>query len=525
MTGTPLCQAPASRSGQWTYVALAILILADAYLLGVHVSYAAGGSDSSGYLNTAKAILRGTVAEPLEALRALGLPDQSADLFIPLGYTKGPRSATMAPFYPSGLPLHMLIAAQLGGWDRGPFWVSPACAIGSLLLIYLLARDFGLSQLTSLLAASLLAANPTVLFQGVQPMSDVPAMMWAILTILAARKARGSYWWAAAAGASLGVAVLIRPADLLLLVPLAMALPARVRHAAAATLGGLPALLILTIYNRACYGSALLEGYTKGGIGGLLAWSNFPTRAEHYVHWLLVTLSPLVPVAWLGLTIDTRTGLRDRLQLLLWPLSFFLFYCFYGPYETWWYTRFLLPGIPGLIIGALVAAKDFMGLPRLAILPRYRAVGAVVLAAAAIGIEVHQVRSLGALGIAEGERAYPDATRWAARVIPPDALVLSMQFSGALKYYTSLSYVRWDQLNDQNKPGLMRAAASHDRSWYALLAQFEVRDCQSRVAGRWTQIGQVRGVSLWHVTTTVGGSAANGVSRIHREVALREQVS
>ena len=67
---------------------------------------------------------------------------------------------------------------------------------------------------------------------------------------------------------------------------------------------------------------------------------------------------------WLMLAADVRRSARVRLLLLSWFGVFFLLYCFYGPYETWWYTRYLLPGIPALSIGMAMVAEDLVAVVR-----------------------------------------------------------------------------------------------------------------------------------------------------------------
>ena len=38
---------------------------------------------------------------------------------------------------------------------------------------------------------------------------------------------------------------------------------------------------------------------------------------------------------------DRRLGRSDRAMLAAWFGLFLLFYCFWGPYEAWWFTRYL----------------------------------------------------------------------------------------------------------------------------------------------------------------------------------------
>jgi 4-amino-4-deoxy-L-arabinose transferase-like glycosyltransferase len=166
-------------------------------------------------LNAARLFLRGRVSEPIEILRRLSLPSSDREIFIPLGFRPGAGAGTMAPRYPPGLPLHMAAAAAVGGWSKAPFLVVPFSGAAALLLLFLLARELGLSRELSAAGGALLAACPIFFGMAVQPMSDVVATAWVLAALLLGLKARRSAGAAIAAGAALGVAVLVRPTNFL----------------------------------------------------------------------------------------------------------------------------------------------------------------------------------------------------------------------------------------------------------------------------------------------------------------------
>jgi hypothetical protein len=205
---------PEREPGAWRIAAGTCLVLYFAVLLAAN-SDVAGGSDSSGYLNAARLFLRGRVSEPSEILRRLSLPASDRDIFIPLGFRPGAAGGTMAPRYPPGLPLHMAAAAAVGGWSKAPFLVVPFSGAAALLLLFLLARELGLSRELSAAGGALLAACPIFFGMAVQPMSDVVATAWVLAALLLGLKARRSAGAAIAAGAALGVAVLVRPTNFL----------------------------------------------------------------------------------------------------------------------------------------------------------------------------------------------------------------------------------------------------------------------------------------------------------------------
>lgn len=476
----------------------AALLLGYALALFRHTSFAVGGSDSSGYLNGARLLSEGRVTEPIQGLATLGLPDDFGPVFVPLGSTPIGRPRLMAPSYPPGLPLHMALAGTLGGFERGPFFVSPLAGVVSLLLLYLLALELGLPRGWAVGACAVLAFFPTFVSFSLQPMSDVVATAWAIAAMYAALRSRrpDSAFWAAITGAAYGVGILVRPTNALVLVPLAFALPWRWRSWLFFILGGVPAAVFQLAYNAALFGSPWSTGY--GGIlAGGMAWSHFAERARHYGIWVTRLFTPLVPIGWLALAYDRRAPLRTRAVLLSWFAVFFLFYCFYGPYEAWWYTRFLLPGIPALVLGAALAARDLVFSGRSLRRARVRSAAAVLLLAAILFTELRFVDKNRVHEIGKGERIYPDACRMAQRRVPPNAIVLSMQMSGALHYYTDVTFAMWNWLDSERFERLRVSTESRGHRWYALLAPFETEQVWKNLSADWRAIDRVGDVVLW----------------------------
>jgi hypothetical protein len=291
--------------------------------------------------------------------------------------------------------------------------------------------------------------------------------------------------------------VLVRPTNVVLLVPLLIALPnwrkAWVSFAAA----GLPFAVFFLAYNRSAFGSASTSGYGAILAGGM-AWANFPERARHYGYWIARLLSPFVPLGWMALAGDRRAPPRDRALLLTWFLGFFLFYSFYGPYEAWWYTRFLLPGLPALVLGAVVLTRDLVfesGRPR----SRAPIAGAAVLFVVALAFEVNFHRRERDYKFYKGERLYPDACEMARRRLPPRSIVLSMQMSGALHYYTEITYAMWNWLMPDRFGELRASTESRGYRWYALLAPFEAAEVRKNLPGDWREIDRVGDVALWEL--------------------------
>jgi hypothetical protein len=483
----------------------AALLIGYGALLIAHVGHGVGGCDSSGYANTARGILSGRIVQPIGALDRLALPDSFHRVFMPLAYEPGPRPRTMAPLYPPGFPLHIALAVLVDGWNAGPFLVSPIAAIFCAVLMFLLGRELGLSRPLALAGAAILGGCPVLLYQAVQPMSDVVATAWAEAAVLFALRSRRGDAWAAAAGAALGIAILVRPTNVMLVLPMAFALRWRPRTVLLLALGGLPFAGFFAMWNRTAYGGAIHTGYA-GIFGSELDLANFPPRVHHYGHWLIAQLSPLVPLGWLAAAANRRIRGRDRALLLFWFAPSFLFYCFWGPYDAWWYTRYLLPGLPALILGFLLVLRDLTGLlPQPGAAQPGRRLSYPVLATAAVLLTVAVFerrieRRFRPLGASQGQVIFPDACReLAARTMGGKALVVSMEFSGALRFYADLTPVRWDWINPDEFALLRVRAAERGERIFALLLPHEVEPARPKVPGLWKSLGNVRQASLWEL--------------------------
>ncbi len=446
-------------------VLIGVILVAYGLMLIRHLSWAAGGSDSSGYLNEARLMAAGKAGRPIELLTTLHLGTEWGRVFTPLGFE--PKGRDMVPTYPPGLPAHFALAATIGGWTRAPFLVLPLAALLCLALMFVLARQFGLTELESFGAAAILAACPVFIYMAGQAMSDVVATAWTLAAIVCALANAP-----AAAGAAFAISVCVRPSNLLIAIPLAFALRWRIRPMIIAALAALPFGVAFMIWNHMLFGSAMATGY--GSVREMVQWGYARERLPHYSYWLMVQLTPLV----------FPCGLLARRALLwAWFLPLFVFYCFYGAYDAWWYTRFLLPAIPPLIVGFLLIIHHF---------PR-ALVAAMLVAVIFFGAQ--QTRRLDAL-VAEQDSIYPETVVWVERQLPRDAIVVSMQFSGAFLYYSGRQTVRWDFLDNDQFQLLRAYAGAANLHWYAVLAPFEWERFPGHLAGKWTPIGQRRDIML-----------------------------
>jgi 4-amino-4-deoxy-L-arabinose transferase-like glycosyltransferase len=397
----------------------------------------------------------------------------------------------MAPSYPLGLPLHLVAFSWIAGLDWATIPLNICSALAAGALCYLLARRLDLPRSAGFAGAAVLLFCPMFLFAAIQPMSDLLALTWTLAALYAALRAREGWRWGVACGIAIAVAVLTRPTDLLVVIPVVVALGLGWRSYLWVGLGGLPGAVLLGFYNREIYGSAFSTGY--GDI-----WSAFSREfAAHnfpfFARWIPGLLTPLV-LAVLLAPFRTIARRREIAVLGLWAgilIGFYAFYYHSG--ETWWYLRFILPAFPALILIGLVVLNSFA-----ATATTRKTVGTLLLVFA-LGWEITLCRRFDLIYNKSGEATYHDAAAWGRTHLPADAVIICMQVSGAMYYYTNFLLLRWDQIDLSKLPRLVAALGEAHRPVYAVLYEFEEADARERMGGRWKKIAKVRNATIWQV--------------------------
>ena len=459
----------------------AALVIYAGFLLH-YTCFAAGGADSSGYLNAARMIAEGRPKIRVTPLDVMHLDDSWRSVFLPLGFARAPEPKTLSPSYPLGFPLQLAPFGLVGGWKHAPFYVSPILMLLSLFVTYAIAREVGLPDDLAIGAAVLVATAAAVFNQAIQPMSDVPAMLWCCLPVLCAiRQYRGARW-AIAAGASFAMSVWVRPSNMLLALAIGFAMRWRVRSLAIAVASALPLGVALMLTNHSLFGSGLVTGY--GGVGGMMKFA--APCAMHYLKWLTITLTPIVFPLGLLFAFQKRVALWQRLTLAAWFVPFFVFYSIYPICDAWWYLRFLVPVYPPLIIGTMLVLRDFVRWRNV----RYALIGIVALT----GIGVIRHYRVG--GLHKGEMIYPHSVHWAQKQLPPNAIVATMQISGAYYFYAGQLPARYDMLEPDRFSELRAYAGVAGLKWYALIFDWEMPELERHMPGRWTKLNTIRNVYL-----------------------------
>jgi hypothetical protein len=398
---------------------------------------AAGGSDSSCYVLQAEAFARGRLALT-DSLSQI-LPDATPAMFAPAGFVPS-RIAPFAavPICGPGLALFMS-AVSFAGRDA-VFLVVPAFAAVAVWVTFLIGRRVD-DAVTGAMAAVLLATSPILLYQSVQPMSDVPATALWLAALALLSGSENQDWRRIAAGICASAAVLTRPNVALIVLPLLALLRDR-RAFLSFAVGAIPGAAAMAWLNAARYGSSLTSGYGTTDI--LFSLAHIGPNLARYPRWLLETETPFVLAAvfapWWAMGSRTR---HPRLVIVL--ISAIVLtaatYLAYTVFDDWWYIRFLLPALPAAFILSvpvwLEPARRY---------PRGRVVAAIAIGTALGAWHVHVARTHRVFDLQALESRFVVTGTYVARALPPNAVVLAVQQSGSVRYYGARSTLAWDAI-------------------------------------------------------------------------------
>lgn len=438
---------------------------------------AAGGSDSYGYLSQVRLLRQGLLVDRVPFDPAFAW-QEAARTLVPYGFVPTDAAEVIAPQYPPGLPLLMVPAALIS--EDAVHLVVPAFGLLLVLCVWLAGLRLG-DPLAAGIAAVMVSASPTFLYQLVQPMSDVPAAALWLAALLAVRQGRHGDL---VSGALAGVAVLVRPnlAPLAAVVFLSGWLRARwtLRSAASFAVPIVVCVACLMYVQLIRYGSPLASGY--GSMADLFGMEFVAANLRQYPAWLTAAHGPVIWLALLAPLAIPRTGDRTfgaallLLAITVWVL--YLPYVAFQPYE-WHYTRFLLPAIAVmLLLSAFVLLRGVRPLP-----PDARiVVGGAILIAVLVVMGRAAVTN-GALHIHEAERKYPAAGRAVLQHAGGGAWILTGQHSGSLRYYAGSRTIRWDLVQPSDVDLVVDTLRNRGAHPMLVLDPGEVDEFRKRFAG------------------------------------------
>jgi hypothetical protein len=477
----------------WLTIALVLYSI----LIADRVCTYVGGSDTSGYYNSARLLSEGEVTTELRVIP--GLPVGSHGInhwaYMPLGFTPHGEGDRVGG-YPTGLPLLMVATSFFVSWFYVPGWVAGWNMVLGVLATYGLGRECGLRPAWSFFAASILALSPIFMFMGLQPMSDVAALTWCTGALYFALRTRRNPQWGLLCGFSLSIAVLIRPTNVLVFLPVVICLGFSPRRWAWVICGGLPGAVFLGIYNHAAYGKIFTTGYGNMTAAFSREWV-VPTL-KHYGYWLPRLFTPLIVLA-VGL-FWSRADKRIMVVVAVWIVSIFGFYsCYMFTSQTWWYHRFVLPAAPAMIVAAMLVLNRLTDRFKLfeASAPKWQGAFAVLLLAIATVPNIAGLHSLDALKSKEGDRSYWLIADWLVRNAPANSVVAAMQNSGSLIAYTPFTVVRWDCITEENFAEIRTALSANRQPFYTALFPFEEAQAFAKMPGGWKRVAKFAPATIW----------------------------
>jgi len=497
---TPQAKLLGLNPALWLVIAA---LTAYAVLIAYHINACAGGSDSSGYMNHAKLLAEGRLHATERIIPGVNYRISHSYLYTPLGLKPASHFEGLVPTYPPGLALMLMAISPLSGWVHAGDAVILLHSLAGIVLIFILALTLGLSVRLSTLASVILATSPLYLNYSVQMMSDLPALVWVTLAVLTAWKSSHAEsktmqsGWAYLCGFAVSVAVLIRPTNALIFIPVLIALGLRPRRFFNFIVGGLPGALFFAYHSQAAYGHIGTTGY--GDTWTLFESTYFTQTLYHYIHWLPILFTPLSLLSC-GLILLLKKSTQLSLVLISWAFVYLGFYSFYScTHETWWYLRFILPAAPALIVGGLLSLRFLLTWVNLNNTSHsYLRIGYLSLGLLLVLPSAFWTKKLGALNAGRGESVYPKTAAWLTENIPSSSVILCMQESGALFYYTPFTLIRWDEIDLDLKNQIIAKTTAQKLPLYAALFNWEKDEALTqRFPGHWIKRTSIKEVTVW----------------------------
>jgi hypothetical protein len=422
-------------------------------------SHVAGGSDSYCYVEQAQRWAAAmTFTGPLQPIEPLALqapwPNAPAT-FTPVGHAPSTTVAgATVPICPSGLSMAMAPFVVAGG-PRAAFLVLPLFAAALVLATYAAGARFGAA--IGVAAAALTAASPIVLYQAVQPMSDVPAAaMWMTAVACATGTKRKHFMLA---GLAASAAILIRPN----LVPLGFAIglflafrpertwPQRFTEACTYAAWCVPGCVAVSLIQWAFFGAPLSSGY--GSFDALFSSASIAPNVGRYLFWLWDSHTPFIALAAAALFV--LPGPLTALFLAMFVINLVL-YLPYLVFEDWSFLRFLLPTIPLLLILSIAVLDSLLrrAVRRIAVghagaafqAARLRNTVLLLVVAVMSWLFVAEARARSAFRLQQMESRFERAGTVVAEKLPPNALLLGAWQTGSARFYGQRQTMDWTAL-------------------------------------------------------------------------------
>ncbi|MCX6556119.1 MAG: hypothetical protein NTW95_01595 [Candidatus Aminicenantes bacterium] len=356
-------------------------------------------------------------------------PPAQYPAFAPLGfYVAGDK---IIPQYPPGFPLLMALFGLMGL----EFYVNALAGVLTVLLLYLILRN-SVSRGMALLFASLWAFLPIAMYISVRIMSDLVATLFILIAYYSFT--RNKIFWS---GVAFSYAVVVRPISVLFFIIFLPLLFKKKKFWHFCFSAGIIGFLY-GLYNWAVFGKPWMTGYQ--GVADELTGTVFFHHFVYYGKTILILMTPLLLIP--ALLALMRRKPRS-LFYFSWLGSFWLFYSFWkSGADSWWYLRFLLPGLPALFILSAIGMQDIRA-QLLAWKPRWQKLpqaAAFLILLLLLPYFIAFSDRNWVFSADKGEMYY-QATKKMQSLVPPDALVGGIETSGPIRLYAGMESFRWDQ--------------------------------------------------------------------------------
>jgi len=225
--------------------------------------------------------------------------------------------------------------------------------------------------------------------------------------------------------------------------------------------GLLPGVALLAWIQRGMYGSPLATGY--GSVDTMMAANHVLPNLRRYVEWLIGSHTPFLLLALAGPAVVRRP--RQAWLCLGIAAATLACYLPYRVFDDWWYTRFLLPAIPPLIVlasAALVSLVTRLVPGRQALLT-----AACVVMLTAVWMQVARARH--AFDLAELEQHYYRAGTAAADHIAETAAIFTLKDSGSVLFHAGRPTLSWDTIEPDALNQALAFVTAHGYAPYLLL--------------------------------------------------------
>jgi len=463
----------------WHFIPRLALVGLTIYF-ALNLDTTAGPNDSGGYLNSAKLLASGRVALEPSLQIAPGLPELEPGIVLPGTFRVAP-DGRLAPEYPVGFPMIVAVFAQALPQDRAVAAAMLLHLVMAILGTRALARIAGFPEGWAWLAATLVGLCPVFWFEGLQPLSDVPALAWVVVAVVCAWRSRERPGYAIAAGVATAMAVLIRPSNLLCVAPILVCLYGHWRQLAWWILAGLPGAAWLAWYQATLYGNPLVTGY--GDMSAGFGWRFLLPTLRSYARWLPEFFTPLIVLAVAGPFVR---GVAARLRVVLatWAALFIAFYAVYWcTWDTWFNMRFILPAAPAMAVLALSVLRVIGEKARVELFTTRSFTRGLLPTATLLLFVVAVLASSGfarrVLFWVHCNHEHAVAAQWARDHLPADAVVFARHATGPLTYYTDLTVLRRDHPQAQSA-AFLESIVRAGRPVFAVTYHWETRGFEYR---------------------------------------------